>query len=106
MTDDLRAARYPEMDEATRQLCRELGTSMEAIKARPGGSDFLTDFTLSIVRLSGLTAIDAATLTAIYHALRSYQFGNAAPALAKGLADDIEQLMALGARLPALDVLQ
>lgn len=33
------------------------------------------------------------TLTAALHALRSYQFGNSAPDLARGIADDLETLI-------------
>ncbi|MGY4295336.1 hypothetical protein ACVWXN_003431 [Bradyrhizobium sp. i1.4.4] len=33
------------------------------------------------------------TLTAAMHALRSYQFGNSAPDLAQGIADDLETLI-------------
>lgn len=33
------------------------------------------------------------TLTAAMHALRSYQFGNSAPDLAQGIADDLEVLI-------------
>lgn len=37
--------------------------------------------------------IDRALLEGAYHALRSYQFGNASPNLAEEMADELERIL-------------
>lgn len=95
--DEATARRMTESENAE---CAAFASEMERIKQTHWGKSFLTDMLLAVAHVGGFTVVDKGERDALLagikgaaHALRSYQYGNSSPELARSAADALDAII-------------